>query len=262
MATIPKITRHKTPVRAAKGTQKAATKAAAPVLGGSTLTMRDASQSQHRVRSLIFAGGGLLGTTDDGELLIELHGAKPVPADELEGVIKHVRRGLMIKTGKERYRFPGAPVRDAELQRLVDASDPKADKANEIEARLRSKAVSMVMGGTAWLTASELGQEMHSKPSNAHTVLGRWLEQGRIFALEKNGVRIYPRYAFDAMGEPVPLLKEVLTVLAGRSPFQIAAWFESTSSHLNGKRPREVLESDGLAVVTAAKRHVEGPVHG
>lgn len=75
-------------------------------------------------------------------------------------------------------------------------------------------------------------------------------------------MRIFPRYAFDAMVEPVPLLKEVLKVLAGRSPFQIASRFESPSNYLDGKRPREVLELDGLAVVNAAQRLVEGAVHG
>lgn len=153
-------------------------------------------------------------------------------------------------------------VRDMEMQRLVDATASKAGKADAIQARMRAKAVELVMNGTSWLTASELFAELPKKPSNAHTVLSRWLEQGRIFAMEKSGVRIYPRYAFDAMVEPVPLLREVLKVLAGRSPFQIASWFESPSNYLDGKRPREVLETNGLGVVTAAQRLVEGAVHG
>ncbi|MCE4558180.1 hypothetical protein [Pelomonas cellulosilytica] len=153
-------------------------------------------------------------------------------------------------------------TRDAEVQRLVDVSDAGLDKADAIQARMRAKAVELVMNGTSWLTATELFDELPKKPSNAHTVLARWLDQGRIFAMEKSGVRIYPRYAFDAMVEPVPLLKEVLKVLAGRSPFQIASWFESPSNYLDGKRPREVLETNGLAVVTAAQRLVEGAVHG
>lgn len=153
-------------------------------------------------------------------------------------------------------------LRDEEVQRLVDASQSNADKADAIQARMRAKAVGLVMNGTSWLTATELFGELPKKPSNVHTTLARWLEQGRIFAMEKGGVRIFPRYAFDAMLEPVPLLKEVLRVLAGRSPFQIASWFESPSNYLNGKRPREVLELNGLAVVAAAQRLTEGAVHG
>lgn len=180
-------------------------------------------------------------------------------------------RSLIIQSperGDVHIQLPGMwghatkQVRDQEVQRLVDASESKASKADAIQARMRAKAVELVMNGTSWLTATELFDELPKKPSNAHTVLARWLTQGRIFAMEKSGVRIYPRYAFDAMVEPVPLLKEVLKELAGRSPFQIASWFESPSNYLDGKRPREVLETNGLAVVTAAQRLVEGAIHG
>ncbi|KQW51237.1 hypothetical protein ASD88_00885 [Pelomonas sp. Root662] len=129
-------------------------------------------------------------------------------------------------------------------------------------ARMRAKAFRMVMDGTSWLSATELFAELPDKPLNADTMLAGWLEQGRIFALEKNGVPIYPRYAFDAMLEPVPIVREVLEVLRGRAPFQIAAWFESATTYLDGKRPREVLVEEGAAVVIAAQRMVEGPVHG
>lgn len=124
-----------------------------------------------------------------------------------------------------------------------------------IEAPMRAKAKELVMGGTRWLTAEDM-------PSHAVPLLERWLEQGRIFALEHEGVQVFPRYAFDSTGKPVPVLKDVLNVLAGHSPFQIAAWFESPSAYLSAKRPREVLEPEAAAVVMAAHRLVEGAVHG
>ncbi|PTT78422.1 hypothetical protein DBR42_23520 [Pelomonas sp. HMWF004] len=131
---------------------------------------------------------------------------------------------------------------------------PKAT-LHVIEARMRAKATELVMGGTRWLTAADM-------PSHTIPLLAGWLEQGKIFALEQEGVQLFPGYAINSIGEPVPVLKGVLNVLAGRSPFQIAAWFESPSAYLNAQRPREVLELDGAAVVTAARRLVEGAVHG
>lgn len=124
-----------------------------------------------------------------------------------------------------------------------------------IEARMRAQATELVMGGTRWLTAADM-------PNHAIPLLALWLEQGRLFALEQEGVQLFPDYAFDSIGEPVPVLQDVLNILAGRSPFQIASWFESPSAYLNAKRPREVLELDGAAVVMAAYRLVEGAVHG
>lgn len=207
-----------------------------------------------------------LAASAEGDLLLELEDNN-VP--ELEKAVASANRehGLLRVTVRGKtYHFssshPTLHSRDEVVQRLVDASHSNGAKAEAIEARMRARAVETVMGGTAWLTATELVADLPNKPSNVHTMLARWLQQGRIFALEKNGVRIFPRYAFDAMLEPVPILKDVLKVLHGRSPFQIAAWFESTSAHLNGKRPREVLEQDGVAVVMAAQRLVEGAVHG
>lgn len=153
----------------------------------------------------------------------------------------HRRRGIFDPA----FSIPGAPGRLG----MPQANLPM------IEARMRAKATQLVMGGTRWLTAADM-------PSRAIPLLAAWLEQGRIFALEQEGVQVFPHYAFDSVGEPVPVLKDVLNVLAGRSPFQIAAWFESPSAYLNAKRPRDVLQLDAAAIVMAAHRLVEGAVHG
>lgn len=217
---------------------------------------------------LASATGGAV--AKNSELLVSLGKLDDLAMRAFRQSFHIFRRAYLLEPGKDLAsielprlrRDMDEALQNIEMQRLVDAAETKSDKADAIQARMRAKAVDLVMNGTHWLTATELVAEMPTKPSNVHTMLARWLDQGRIFALEKNGVRIFPRYAFDAMVEPVPLLKEVLKVLAGRSPFQIASWFESPSNYLNGKRPREVLEVDGLAVVKAAQRLVEGAVHG
>jgi len=206
-------------------------------------------------------------TLEGNDLVLRFNGGDEGALETVVEQIKRKRRHLRVMTPSGKiYQFgiqeSGLAARDVEIQRLVDASPSADDKAQAIEARMRAKAVELVMSGTRWLTATELFSELVKKPSNVHTVLSRWRKQGRIFALQTNGVQIYPRYSFDAMVKPVPILKDALKVLEGRSPFQIAAWFESPSCSLSGKRPREVLEQDGLAVVMAAKRHFEGAVHG
>lgn len=131
-----------------------------------------------------------------------------------------------------------------------------------IEPEIRIGAAELVMSGTRWLTATELCVELPTHTIDAENALTQWLEKGKIFALESNGVLTYPLYAFDPLGEPIPFLKLVLDILEGYSPFHIAAWFESPSSYLRGQRPREALGSEGASVVLAAKRMVEGAVHG
>lgn len=86
--------------------------------------------------------------------------------------------------------------------------------------------------------------------------------QGKVFALTRGGVLYYPRYAFDEVLDPRPVVGEVLSVLARCSPYRLASWFESTNSCLGGGRPRERLSREPEAVVAAARDHRIGPTHG
>ncbi|MCX5538084.1 hypothetical protein M3A49_00975 [Paraburkholderia sp. CNPSo 3076] len=110
------------------------------------------------------------------------------------------------------------------------------------------KAVEAVLNGTHWLTSPPLVQS--------------WQTEGRVFAIERAGQNLYPRYIFDELGNPIAEVAEVLKVFEGHKPFRIASWFESANSLLRGRRPREVPATNAAAVVDAAKDHVVGPVHG
>jgi hypothetical protein len=145
---------------------------------------------------------------------------------------------------------------------LLRPDEALAAKDLAIETQMLTQAAEWVMTGARWLSAMELCSELPKTKDEIDAVLPQWLETGQIFALERNGIKLYPLYAFDSLGEPVPILKQVLEVLQGYSSFQIASWFESPSSYLRGKRPREVLEVDAASVMIAAKRRVEGAVHG
>jgi hypothetical protein len=58
------------------------------------------------------------------------------------------------------------------------------------------------------------------------------------------------------------VVAQVMQVLTGYSPYRLASWFESTQGALGGRRPRELLDSDPAAVLAAARRHADGPLHG
>jgi hypothetical protein len=127
---------------------------------------------------------------------------------------------------------------------------------------LQKRAVESVLSGTPWLTAAEVGTRVNPGATNKHALASRWLGEGKIFAIQRAGQNEYPSYAFEETGYPIPALAEVLDILEGMSPFRIAAWFESRTSTLNGKRPRELLASNARAVIEAAKSHREEAVHG
>ncbi len=187
-----------------------------------------------------------------------------------------IARGRIERRGLQRTRVGATPLaqRLQQLERLIEPRPAPAASAQTLidatpvrqisDARLRleQRAVEAVLQGTPWLTAQQVGLRHNPDAANPHAAASRWQQAGRLFAIERAGKRLYPGYAFDEFGQPLPALPAVLQILAGLTPFRLAAWFESTHSMLGGRRPRECLATEPAAVIAAAREQVAGPVHG
>jgi hypothetical protein len=152
----------------------------------------------------------------------------------------------------------GATARS--VQAAIDAT-PVA-RPDPLRVKLEQRAIDAVLGGAPWLTSQEVGLKANPAAANPHAVASRWLKEGKVFAIERAGQKLFPSYAFDPLGVPHAAVKTVSTLLAGYTPFRLAAWFESTSAALAGARPRELLAQDPQAVIAAASAHAQGPLHG
>ncbi|MDP1955578.1 MAG: hypothetical protein Q8K71_13950 [Polaromonas sp.] len=138
---------------------------------------------------------------------------------------------------------------------LVGTVVPKAMDLRR--ARMNVTAIKTIYRGTDWLTAAEvgvsLGQFDGSTPVNPAAAANRWRRHGEIFAIRYEGKNRYPRYAFGADWRPLPAIQKVLQLFPRIDPWRLAAWFESSSSYLGGKRPREIILQGGdLEVIAAA----------
>lgn len=145
-------------------------------------------------------------------------------------------------------------------QEMVDTA--AIQRVDPLLLKLQERGVQQVLNGTAWLSSKEVGERADPSAKNKHAMASRLLSQRRAFAIYRRGQYEFPQYQFDPMGQPIDAVSRVLDAFAGYTPFRVASWFESTSSQLGGRRPREVLEDDPSAVVEAAKAHVQGAVHG
>ncbi|MCV2350807.1 hypothetical protein [Paucibacter sp. Y2R2-4] len=114
---------------------------------------------------------------------------------------------------------------------------------------LEQRTVAAVLSGTTWRRVEDAGAN-------------RWLNEMHVFAIEQEGQRRLPAYVFDPHGEPYAALAEVIGILAGYRPFQLASWFESISATIGGRRPREILASNPEVVIAAAQSHAAGPQQG
>lgn len=161
--------------------------------------------------------------------------------------------------------LPSAALVDAgatarSVQAAIDAT-PVA-RPDPLRVKLEQRAIDAVLGGAPWLTSQEVGLKANPAAANPHAVASRWLKEGKIFAIERAGQKLFPSYVFDPLGVPHAAVKTVSTLLDGYTPFRLAAWFESTSAALAGARPRELLAQDPQAVIAAASAHAQGPLHG
>ncbi|WP_218511957.1 hypothetical protein [Variovorax sp. dw_308] len=146
------------------------------------------------------------------------------------------------------------------VQEIVDGI--KAQHREVLRTKLELRAIKAVMTGTEWRTAAELGRLFNPNVVNARSGVNRWRANGRIFGIDHQGRELYPAYVFDATWRPLPAIRKVLDVLTGLPPILIAGWFESTSSALGGKRPRELIASDPDAVLAAAEDRVTRENYG
>lgn len=93
--------------------------------------------------------------------------------------------------------------------------------------------------------------------------LGRWVDDGALFALDHGGIALYPRYGLTSgpQSAPRPLLREIIAALE-MDPWHVAMWFAAGCGMLDGRRPMDVLSVDAEAVLVAAKDQAMGITHG
>lgn len=137
-----------------------------------------------------------------------------------------------------------------------------AEPADITSIELQAKAYRQVGSGADWLTAQQICDLAGLGTGNPSATVNRWKQDRKIFAIQRLGRDLYPRYALGPDFRPLPQLTKVLAVLAHYPGEQLAAWFESTSGFLGGARPRELLASQPERVMLAAQDTVADEQHG
>lgn len=150
-------------------------------------------------------------------------------------------------------------VRDQLVDLLV--GDVALTPVDMKRARLEAQALRAIRQGTEWLTTAEIADLADLGPANPIGTVSRWKQQGRIYALRHGGKDYYPKYALGPDFRPMPVIKEILAVLAGYDPELLAGWFDSTSRFLRGKRPRELVATEPAKVLAAARNMIEVQEH-
>ena len=155
------------------------------------------------------------------------------PAELLATLQRAVRQvAAAAQAGRERL-----------IVTTVEVPEPTLFEHARQEARLRERVL------------RDFGAVRASKRSHS---AARWRRQGRVFAVRHGGYSWYLGFQFDDAGRPVPVVADVLRVLDGWSPWQLALWFVGANPWLERRRPADVLGAAPDGVLRAARLAARG----
>lgn len=206
------------------------------------LTPDDLSYLPVGVRQKISAAFGSTDAVSGGWVLV---------GDATEGLSQLLKRAVDMFPAIAAER--GARLTEADIEKMLDVmlSDvPRAPVEAELEidnAKLRAAYLreTPLLTGTQVRAASGLNPRNRSEPAS------RWKREGKLFAVRRSGMDLYPAFQF-ADGTPRPVIRKILAALPkGVTGWQIAMWFASGNGWLDGAAPQERL-SDPDAIVRAA----------
>lgn len=149
--------------------------------------------------------------------------------------------------------------RKENMRQLVElfVGDVEPTPVDLMQARLEARAWRQIFESNEWLKAVEVGELAHLGTGNPVATVNRWKKERKVFAIARDGRDYFPRYALGPDFRPLPAMADVLKILPWQSGERLAAWFESTSSFLGGKRPREVVAGNPAWVAQAAQNAVD-----
>lgn len=144
-----------------------------------------------------------------------------------------------------------------ELKRAAAVYRPCVE-IRSVDTRLmemQKSAAEAILLGTEWLPAIQVGRLAERSASNPAALANRWKKEGKLFSISWKGKDWYPRYAFDDVIQPRPVIAEVIRIFgSGMDPWRIAAWFESSNAWLGGLKPRELMNEPERIAAAAGRK--------
>lgn len=155
---------------------------------------------------------------------------------------------------------------------LVDAADRMAevvvglaepDRELLADRIRRMETVRRVFAEGDWLTAEDLNRLQAQPPANKALPASDWKRRGRVFSVAYNGKEYFARYQFDALYQPLPIIRRVLQAFGEvADPWVLAAWFHLPNGWLSSPSkagslpvaPCQALDRGDEVVAAAARR--------
>ncbi len=142
-------------------------------------------------------------------------------------VLVHARQGEVI----------------AHADRLAEIATGLLEPSSELlEDRVhRMRTLRQVFAESDWLTSEQLNALQDAPPKSKSQPASDWKRRGRIYSVSRGGREYFARYQFDAMYEPLPVIREILDAFGEvADPWVLAAWFHYPNAW--------IVDADGAAM--------------
>ena len=127
----------------------------------------------------------------------------------------------------------------------------------------RMKTVQQVFAEGDWITAEHVNALQADPPTNKSHPASDWKRRARIFSVNYGGKEYFARYQFDALYQPLSIIKDILKAFgAVADPWVLAAWFhfpngwiaKRGSAGSESAAPKDALDQRGVVLNAAAQR--------
>lgn len=159
---------------------------------------------------------------------------------------------------------------NSDYQRLVESADKLAQlivgnvhpSTTLVEDRMaRMATIKRILEDGDWLTVEDINRLQPKPQKNPSQFASDWKRRGRVFCVNYGGKDYYARYLFDALYQPLPIIKELLTAYGPYSdPWALAAWFHFPNGWITGDDGAPLAPKDALDrredVLNAARHRV------
>jgi len=100
------------------------------------------------------------------------------------------------------------------------------------------------------LTAETVADESGNTAKNRSAIASRWAVEKKIFSIRYENKTLYPKFQFRD-GSPIPAITRVLELFPDHfTGWDVAFFFTSPNSYLDGRKPVDLLKSDPEKVVS------------
>lgn len=173
----------------------------------------------------------------------------------VSSVVEAVEKALVVLV---RARQGSVIARADQLAEIATGLLEPSSELLEDRVR-RMQTLRQVFSNGDWLTSDQLNALQTVPSRNKSQPASDWKRRGRIYGVSHGGREYFARYQFDAMYEPLPVIREVLEAFGDvADPWVLAAWFHYPNAWIAGPGGAPMAPKDALdrhdAVVHAARQ--------